>query len=146
MSLLVANHYQLEKESRLVANWCQLEFCKNLVTIRGPVKFGSALYVEFRQNADPSAEERRFPLEVEADLRRQGSRRYVMRAAESGEEIVNRLLIADVNRSQAETPLVTVAAEKIVVADSQVKQVAGRDARRIVIVVLGSRSRNLQEL
>src|SRR5580693_7060764 len=34
-SLLVANHYQLERESRLVVIGCQLEFCKNLVTVRG---------------------------------------------------------------------------------------------------------------
>src|SRR5580700_9784925 len=33
-SLLVASHYQLGRECRLVVNGCQLEFCKNLVTIR----------------------------------------------------------------------------------------------------------------
>src|SRR5580693_1906139 len=51
MSLLVAIHYQLERECRLVVNGCQLEFCKNLVTIR---RGESAFYLEFRQNADPS--------------------------------------------------------------------------------------------
>src|SRR5208282_2401480 len=32
--LLVANDYQLEKEFRLVANQCQLKFCRNLIPIR----------------------------------------------------------------------------------------------------------------
>src|SRR5580658_9392111 len=50
-SLLVASHYQLGRECRLVVNGCQLEFCKNLVTIR---REESAFYSEFRQNADPS--------------------------------------------------------------------------------------------
>jgi hypothetical protein len=83
---------------------------------------------------------------VEADLRRQGSGRDVVRAAERGEEIVNRSLIADVNGGQAETPLAAVAADKIVIADSQVEQIASSDTRRIAIVVLGSGSGNLQEL
>ena len=60
----------------------------------------------------------RLPLEVEANLRAQRSWRHVVRAAESGEEIVNRFLVANIDGGQAETPLVTVAAEKIVVADS----------------------------
>src|ERR1700728_150602 len=51
ISLLVAIHYQLERECRLVVIGCQLEFCKNLVTIR---RGESAFYPEFRQNADPS--------------------------------------------------------------------------------------------
>src|SRR5580704_19781067 len=37
ISLLVAIHYQLERECRLVVIGCQLEFCKNLVTIRRPI-------------------------------------------------------------------------------------------------------------
>jgi|ERR1700677_856204 hypothetical protein len=86
------------------------------------------------------------PLEVEADLRGQGSGRDVVRAAKSGEEVVHRVFIADVDGGQAQAPLVTVAAEKIVVADSQVEEVAGSDTRRIVVIVLGSRSGDLQEL
>jgi hypothetical protein len=51
MNLLVANHYQLEKESRLVVNVCQLANCNYLVTER---RGESAFYLDFQQNADPS--------------------------------------------------------------------------------------------
>src|SRR5271163_3521954 len=141
MSLLVANHYQLEKESRLVAIGCQLENCKNLVTNPpGGICILPGIAAKCRSLG------RRFRLEVETDLRGQGARRDVVRAAEGGEKIVNRFFVADVNGGQAETPLVAVAAEKIVVAESQVEQVAGSDTRRIVVVVLSSGSGNLQEL
>src|SRR5271156_2650570 len=141
MSLLVANHYQLEKESRLVAIGCQLENCKNLVTNRsGGICILPGIAAKCRSLG------RRFRLEVETDLRGQGARRDVVRAAEGGEEIVNRFFVADVNGGQAETPLVAVATEKIVVADGQIEQVACGDAWWIVIVVLGSGSGNLQEL
>src|SRR5271156_1218937 len=45
-SLLVAIHYQLEKESRLVVIGCQLVICKNLVTMRRPF-WGNSWVADF---------------------------------------------------------------------------------------------------
>jgi hypothetical protein len=40
MDLSVENDYQLGGECRLVANVCQLEFCKNLITMqRGGARY-----------------------------------------------------------------------------------------------------------
>ena len=66
-----------------------------------------------------------------------------MRAAEGGEEVVERVLVGDVDGRQVEIRLVLVRVEDVVLADRDVEQVARRNARRVVVVVLGAGSRNL---
>ncbi len=63
-------------------------------------------------------------LEVKADLRRQRPRRDVMRAAERREKVVQRVLVAEVDRGETSAPLVAIAVEQIVVADGEVEQIA----------------------
>src|SRR5579864_3611686 len=58
-----------------------------------------------------------------------------MRPAEGGEEVVQRLLVCQVDNREAETPLVAVSIEEVVMAHAKVEQVAWRNALRIVVVV-----------
>ena len=61
-----------------------------------------------------------------------------MGAAEGGEEIIESVSIGQVDDRETQTPLVTVAVEQVVVANGQVKEMAGRNARRISVVIFGS--------
>lgn len=54
-------------------------------------------------------------LEVEAYLSCQGPWLHVMRAAERGQEVVQRVLVGHVNGSELQTPLVSIALKQIVV-------------------------------
>ena len=80
-------------------------------------------------------------LEVEPQLCRVGPRGDEVRSTEGGEEVIERHLIRDVDHGKAQTPLVTVAAEEVVVPDTDIKQMTRSDPRRIAIVILGSRRR-----
>jgi hypothetical protein len=64
-----------------------------------------------------------------------------VRSTEGGEEVIERHLVGDVDHGKAQTPLVTVTAEQVVVPDADIKQMTGSDPRRIAIVNLGSRGR-----
>ena len=83
--------------------------------------------------------------EVEAELRGVGARRNVVRPAECRKEVVQRVLVGHVDGRQPQTPLVAIAPKQVVLAERHVKQAAGRNARRIVVVVLRARLRNRQE-
>ena len=83
-------------------------------------------------------------LEVEAELRSVRPRRNKVRSAERGQEIVQRGLVCQVDDREAQAPLVVVAVEKVIIAHAGIEQVTRSDARRIVIVVLRSRSRYLE--
>ena len=63
--------------------------------------------------------------------------RQIMRARECGEEVVESVLVGKVDGGQMEAPLVLIAVKKIVLAKRCVEDVAGRDARRVVVVILG---------
>ena len=88
-----------------------------------------------RRGCSPAPPLRRDALEVEADFGRQRARRDVMRAAESGEEIVHGDFVRDIDRREPETPLVSVAAKQIVFADTRIEEAARRNAGRIVVVI-----------
>ena len=92
----------------------------------------------------PASQTRKI-LEVKAELDSLGSRCHIVRAAERGEEVVQRILIGQVDHSEPQTPLVPVAVEQIVFADGNVKQVTRSDARRILVVVFGAWLRYLKE-
>jgi len=81
---------------------------------------------------------------MKSDLGRQRAGSHVVRAAEGGEEVVHGVLIADIDRSEPDAPLVAIAVEQVVVPDGDVEQIARLHARRVAIVVLGPRSRYLQ--
>ena len=68
-----------------------------------------------------------------------------MGTAESGQEVVQRDLVPDVGNGKPKSNAPAVAAPKEVVrAGPNIEQVTWRDARRIVIVIGGARSRYLQ--
>src|SRR6201987_2700503 len=85
-------------------------------------------------------------LEMNADLCRQRARCDVVRSAEGGEEVVERRLIGQVHSGKPEAPLVPVAVEEVVFTDGGIEETAWRDSRRVLIVVLGIRSRNVDEV
>ena len=63
-------------------------------------------------------------LEVKPNLRCQRTRCHVVGAAERRQEVVQSIFVGQVDRRHLQTPLVPVAFEEVVVADSQVKEVS----------------------
>ena len=82
-------------------------------------------------------------LEVESDLSRKRTRRYVVRAAEGREEVVECVLVGQVDRCELQTHLVLVTAEDVVVSDRNVEQASRRDTRWVLVVVLRVRLRHI---
>ena len=76
-------------------------------------------------------------LEVEADICRYRSRRDVVRSAERGQEIVEDIVVGQVYDGQTRAPFVPVAVEHVVIAQSDIKQIALPDALRIVVIIFG---------
>ena len=68
-----------------------------------------------------------------------------MRAAKGGKEIIERGFVRQIDGGETQAPLVTVAVEKIVMSYARIEKAARRDALRIVIVILFSRSGNLEK-
>ena len=66
-----------------------------------------------------------------------------MGPAEGGQEIVKHVRVAQINDLELSTPAISITVKQIVVADRKVEQIARGDARRIMIVILGSGRRNL---
>ena len=81
-------------------------------------------------------------LKIQRDLRRERARRHVVRPAERGQEVIQRVIVGDVDRGQVEVHLVAVGVEEVVLADRDVEQVARSDARWVVVVVPGARRGN----
>ena len=84
--------------------------------------------------------------EVQRDLRRQRARGDIVRPAERGEEVVERVLIGDVDRGQIEVCLEVLLVEDVVLADGDVEQTAWRNALWIVVVVAGVGSGNVDQI
>ena len=79
-------------------------------------------------------------LEVVGDLGGDGAGGYVVSAGEGGEEVVQGVLVGEVDDGDGGRESVLVgflAVEEVVFAEGEVEEVAGGDAGRIVIVVLG---------
>ena len=63
--------------------------------------------------------------------------RDVMRSGESGEEVIERVLVGDIDGSEPEAPLVPFTVEEVVYAERDVEEASGSDARRVLVVILG---------
>src|SRR6266566_915865 len=83
-------------------------------------------------------------LEMKAEFRRVAARRHKVRSTERRQEVIERGLIRQVDDREAQAPLVVVAMEEVVISHAGIEQVACSDPRRIVIVILRSRSRYLE--
>src|SRR5260370_31589674 len=75
--------------------------------------------------ASPSCQE----LEVEAELRRVGSRRDEVRPAERRQEVKERGLVRQVDDREAQAPLVAITMKQVVIAHAGVKQIAWHHPR-----------------
>ena len=78
-------------------------------------------------------------LEVETDFAAKCARCDVVRPAESGEEVVERVIICQIDDSEASAPFVTVSVEEIVLAQGKIEQAPLCDAGRSVVVVFSVR-------
>src|ERR1019366_8522434 len=85
-------------------------------------------------------------LKMESDLSRQRARRHIVRPAEGRKEVIQRQFVGHVDSGERKTPFVTFAFEHVVVAHRNIKQVARRDARRIVVGVLRPGGRYLHQI
>jgi hypothetical protein len=70
------------------------------------------------------------------------ARRYEMRAAKRGQEVVKREFVGEVEDREAQIGLPLVRVKDVVPTYGHVEEVAWRDPRRIQIVVLRARSGN----
>ena len=86
---------------------------------------------------------KRLSLEVETDLRGQCPRCDVMRPAEGGKEVVEGVFVRYVDGDQLQTDLVFIAAEHVVVAESDIEKTPSGNARWILVVVLRVRLRHV---
>ncbi len=84
-------------------------------------------------------------LKVKPELSRQRARRYVMRATEGGQEVIQHIIVGDIDGGELKTPLVAVAVENVVVTHGDIEEISRCDTRWIVIVVLGSIRWNVHE-
>jgi hypothetical protein len=84
-------------------------------------------------------------LKVEAELRSHGPRCHIVRAAEGGQEVIQRVLVGQVNDSNLRAPLIPLTAKQVVIPYREIKQMPWSDARRIFVVVLGVRPGYLQQ-
>jgi len=82
---------------------------------------------------------------MKTELYRFSARRNIVSAAECREEVVERFLVGQIDNRKAQAPLVVVPVKQVVVADGEVEQIPGLDARRIMVIVFGSRCRYLYE-
>src|SRR5256714_10781075 len=74
--------------------------------------------------------------ERDADLTLEGARADEVRAAECGEEVVERLLVRQVDGREPKRHLRVLCAQEVVGSGAQVEEVARGDARRVRVVVL----------
>ena len=81
-----------------------------------------------------------------SDSRCDRPRCHIVGAAESGKEVIERLFVRDVDHGKSRTPFVFVAIRQIIHAHCHVEEIARRDARRVMIVILGSGGRYLDVL
>src|ERR1700722_4596740 len=88
---------------------------------------------------------KRLPLEVEPELRCQSPRRHVVGAAESGEEVVECVFVGYVDGRQLQAHFIFISVEQVVVSDGDIKKTSTRNARRILVVVLGVWFRHIQQ-
>ena len=65
-----------------------------------------------------------------------------MCTAEGREEVVQGVFVGDIDRCQVEVYLAAVFVEEIVLADRRIKEIAGRDARRVLVVIASAGSRD----
>src|SRR5450631_2924152 len=73
---------------------------------------------------------------VKCHLRGDGARRDVVRAAESGKEVVERVFVRHVDGGQAQADFVFVATKYVVVPEGDVEKISRCDSRRIVVIAL----------
>ena len=85
------------------------------------------------------------PLESESYLRCYRAGCNVVRSAERREKVVQRGSVRQVNEGDLCAPSVFVTVEEIVMANRQIEEMARRDTGWILVVILGSRSRNLHQ-
>src|ERR1019366_3201684 len=78
-------------------------------------------------------------LEVEADRGRDCAWGYIVCAAERGQKVVQYVVIRQVDEVHLRAPLVPIGLEQVVISDRQVEEVPCPNARRVVVVILGSR-------
>lgn len=85
------------------------------------------------------------PSKMESKFGCQGARRYIVRAAEGGEEVVQSVFVGQIDNRELRAPLVSFAVEQVIVAQGEIEQTARLDALRIVIVIFRPRGRNVDE-
>src|SRR5207302_858221 len=84
-------------------------------------------------------------LEVEAQLHGFRARRDEVRAAERGQEVVQRGLVRQVDDCEPQAPFVAICAEEVVLPNADVEQIARFDARGVAVYVKRG-TRNVEQL
>ena len=83
--------------------------------------------------------------EMESDGRRQCTRCYVVRPAKGRKKVIQRFSIRQIDHGQPHAPLISISFEDIIVANRDVEQIARRDARGVVVVILSTGGGNADQ-
>ena len=75
---------------------------------------------------------------MESDLSADRTRRHIMCAAKGGEEIVEHIFVGQIDHLDLGAPQISIAVKNVVMADGHVEEVSGRDARRVMVGILGA--------
>ena len=85
---------------------------------------------------------------MEADLRGQSPRGYVVRAAEGGKEVVQRVFVCQIDRRQLQADSVTVVVEmtQMVISNGEIEETAVLNAGGMMIIVFCAGRRNVDQV
>lgn len=68
-----------------------------------------------------------------------------MGSTESGEEIIERVVVGQIDNGELSAPLVFISVQQVIVSDGEVEQIALLNARRLVIVVFSACCRDADQ-
>ena len=77
-------------------------------------------------------------LEVQPHLRGHGSWGHIVGSTERGQEIIERGSVGHVDGRKLQAPFVFIVVEQIVIADTDIEEVARGDPSWVVVVILGA--------
>ena len=97
---------------------------------------------EWRRMDDRTRREIHHRSKNQSYLRRERAGRDEVGAAESREEVIERVFVGQVDRRQAQGQALVVGTQQIFGSEAQIEQMSRRDAGRVVVIVHGPVRRN----
>src|ERR1700722_18732974 len=84
-------------------------------------------------------------LKIKGHLHCESARGHIVGAAEGGEEVVKGIRVGHIDRGQVEVRLEAVSVKQVVLSHRHIKEIAGSNSLRVVIVVAEAGRRDLDQ-